>query len=119
MKYQDSARSAPILFLKTSARPESILWAVTRSTSNGATDTTPASMASNFSENSQNFKVKLTPDLSAVLKQAFGFSSFRPLQREIMEDSLKGRDVFALLPTGGGKSLCYQLPALIRTGLSP
>ncbi len=59
-----------------------------------------------------------TPDLSAVLKQAFGFSSFRPLQREIMEDSLTGRDVFALLPTGGGKSLCYQLPALIRTGLT-
>ncbi|MBI2095906.1 MAG: DNA helicase RecQ [Candidatus Omnitrophica bacterium] len=57
-------------------------------------------------------------NLSAVLKQSFGFDSFRPLQREIIEDSLAGRDVFALLPTGGGKSLCYQLPALVRPGLT-
>jgi len=56
--------------------------------------------------------------LQDLLKRAFGFDSFRPLQREIMEDSLAGRDVFALLPTGGGKSLCYQLPALIRPGLT-
>ncbi len=59
-----------------------------------------------------------TVDLEDLLKRSFGFDSFRPLQREIMEDSLAGRDVFALLPTGGGKSLCYQLPALIRAGLT-
>jgi len=59
-----------------------------------------------------------TIDLRDLLKRSFGFDSFRPLQREIMEDSLAGRDVFALLPTGGGKSLCYQLPALIRPGLT-
>ncbi len=52
------------------------------------------------------------------LKKFFGFSSFRPLQREIMSDSLAGKDVFAVLPTGGGKSLCFQLPALIRPGLT-
>src|SRR3989344_1144076 len=57
-------------------------------------------------------------DLPAILKLAFGFDSFRALQKEIIEDSLAGRDVFALLPTGGGKSLCYQLPALVRTGLT-
>ena len=57
-------------------------------------------------------------DLSGILKRIFGFDSFRPLQREIIEDSLAGRDVFALLPTGGGKSLCYQLPALVRPGLT-
>ena len=57
-------------------------------------------------------------DILALLKQAFGFSSFRPLQREIIEDALAGRDVFALLPTGGGKSLCFQLPALVRPGLT-
>ncbi|MFY9476814.1 MAG: RecQ family ATP-dependent DNA helicase, partial [Aquabacterium sp.] len=57
-------------------------------------------------------------DLLELLKKSFGFGSFRALQREIMEDSLKGRDVFALLPTGGGKSLCYQLPALVRPGLT-
>src|ERR1700733_14296606 len=53
-----------------------------------------------------------------LLKQYFGFTSFRPLQREIISDTLAGRDVFALLPTGGGKSLCFQLPALVRSGLT-
>jgi len=56
--------------------------------------------------------------LLAPLKQFFGFGSFRPLQEEIMRDSLAGRDVFAVLPTGGGKSLCFQLPALVRPGLT-
>jgi ATP-dependent DNA helicase RecQ len=53
-----------------------------------------------------------------LLKQYFGFTSFRPLQEEIIRDALAGRDVFALLPTGGGKSLCFQLPALVRPGLT-
>ncbi len=53
-----------------------------------------------------------------LLKRYFGFTSFRPLQREIIGDTLAGRDVFALLPTGGGKSLCFQLPALLRPGLT-
>ncbi len=57
-------------------------------------------------------------NLQDVLKRVFGFDTFRPFQRDIIEDSLAGRDVFALLPTGGGKSLCYQLPALIRPGLT-
>ncbi len=56
--------------------------------------------------------------LSQLLKSTFGYASFRPLQREIIEASLAGRDVFALLPTGGGKSLCFQLPALAREGLT-
>jgi len=56
--------------------------------------------------------------LLPLLKQYFGFSSFRPLQEEIIRDSLAGRDTFALLPTGGGKSLCFQLPALARDGLT-
>ncbi len=57
-------------------------------------------------------------DLLPLLKRTFGYSAFRPLQREIIEASLAGQDVFALLPTGGGKSLCFQLPALARPGLT-
>lgn len=56
--------------------------------------------------------------LLPLLKQSFGFDSFRPLQEEIIRSALAGRDVFALLPTGGGKSLCFQLPALVRQGLT-
>jgi ATP-dependent DNA helicase RecQ len=59
-----------------------------------------------------------TIDLHSLLKQFFGFTSFRPLQEEIICDVLAGRDVFAVLPTGGGKSLCFQLPALARPGLT-
>lgn len=59
------------------------------------------------------------PDLLDPLRLTFGYDSFRPLQREIIEAHLGGRDTFALLPTGGGKSLCFQLPAIVRkTGLT-
>lgn len=57
-------------------------------------------------------------DLLTTLKTTFGYSSFRPLQAEIIQATLAGRDVFALLPTGGGKSMCFQLPALHRPGLT-
>ncbi len=59
-----------------------------------------------------------TSELDLLLKRTFGYGSFRPLQREICEATLAGRDVFALLPTGGGKSLCFQIPALTRGGLT-
>ena len=58
------------------------------------------------------------PDIAGTLKTVFGYSSFRPKQRAIIEAGLDGRDVLAILPTGGGKSLCYQLPALMREGLT-
>jgi len=57
-------------------------------------------------------------ELRSALKRYFGFTSFRPLQEEIIRDALAGKDVFAVLPTGGGKSLCFQLPALVRPGLT-
>ncbi|MCH7617919.1 MAG: DEAD/DEAH box helicase, partial [Chloroflexi bacterium] len=56
--------------------------------------------------------------MNTALKRYFGFDSFRPLQEQIIGDCLAGRDVLALMPTGGGKSLCYQLPALVRPGLT-
>ena len=57
-------------------------------------------------------------DLLPALKRYFGFTSFRPLQEPIIREVLAGKDVFALLPTGGGKSLCFQLPAVIKPGLT-
>src|SRR3984957_3680186 len=53
-----------------------------------------------------------------ALKRTFGFDAFRPGQEAIVHDVLAGRDVLALMPTGGGKSLCYQLPALLQPGVS-
>ena len=59
-----------------------------------------------------------TAELDGLLKHHFGYDAFRPLQREIIDAVLAGRDTLALLPTGGGKSLCYQLPALAHDGLT-
>jgi ATP-dependent DNA helicase RecQ len=55
-------------------------------------------------------------NLLRALNHTFGYSSFRPHQKEIVEAILNGEDVFAVMPTGGGKSLCYQLPATLITG---
>ena len=52
-----------------------------------------------------------------TLKQYWGYNAFRPLQQDIVQAVLDGKDVLALLPTGGGKSICFQVPALIRSGL--
>src|SRR5262245_60234634 len=57
-------------------------------------------------------------DASALLHSVFGFSAFRPGQEEIVRAVLSGDDVLAVMPTGSGKSLCYQLPAVARPGLT-
>lgn len=57
-------------------------------------------------------------DRHALLARVFGFGGFRPGQEEIVAEVAAGRNVLAIMPTGGGKSLCYQLPALMRPGLT-
>ncbi|GHC60962.1 DNA helicase RecQ [Roseibacillus persicicus] len=60
--------------------------------------------------------VSASPDVREVLKRTFGFDDFRPHQAELVEGLVTGRDVFGVMPTGGGKSLCYQLPAVVAPG---
>src|SRR5690606_11597473 len=72
---------------------------------------------------SYHFRIYFLPrntmaDLRAQLQEFFGLDDFRPAQREVIEDVLAGRDVLCVMPTGAGKSLCYQLPAAVRGGLT-
>ncbi len=52
-----------------------------------------------------------------TLQRVFGHSEFRGLQEDVIAEVLAGRDAVAILPTGGGKSLCYQIPAMLRPGV--
>ncbi|HEY9849920.1 MAG TPA: DNA helicase RecQ [Leptolyngbyaceae cyanobacterium] len=58
------------------------------------------------------------PTLEKALKHHFGYDSFRPGQRQIVQEALQNRDLLIVMPTGGGKSLCFQLPALLKPGLT-
>jgi ATP-dependent DNA helicase RecQ len=58
------------------------------------------------------------PDPTTVLRRAFGYPAFRPGQEELVQAVISGRDALGVLPTGGGKSVCYQVPALIAEGLT-
>ncbi|HEY3368079.1 MAG TPA: RecQ family ATP-dependent DNA helicase [Symbiobacteriaceae bacterium] len=62
--------------------------------------------------------VRASGELEGVLQEHFGLEQFRPLQQEIISEVLAGRPAMAILPTGGGKSLCYQLPALVLPGVT-
>ncbi len=52
-----------------------------------------------------------------VLKSVFGYDKFRGQQKQIIEQLIAGQDALVLMPTGGGKSLCYQIPAMVRSGV--
>ena len=52
-----------------------------------------------------------------ILKSVYGYDEFRPLQWEIIQSVLNDKDVLALMPTGGGKSLCFQIPSLSNAGI--
>ncbi|HEY9294816.1 MAG TPA: RecQ family ATP-dependent DNA helicase, partial [Phormidium sp.] len=58
------------------------------------------------------------PSLEKALKHYFGYDSFRPGQKQIVEQALKNQDSLIVMPTGGGKSLCFQLPAMLKKGLT-
>jgi len=51
-----------------------------------------------------------------ILKNTFGYSAFRSVQKDVVEAILNGGDAFVLMPTGGGKSMCYQIPSIVRKG---
>jgi len=57
------------------------------------------------------------PEALAILQKYWQHNTFRSLQKEIIDSVLSGQDTFALMPTGGGKSICFQVPALIEEGI--
>lgn len=63
-------------------------------------------------------ETKVTQKCRETLKSVFGHEDYREGQEAIIEALLEGRDVLALLPTGAGKSLCFQLPALVKNGMA-
>ena len=59
---------------------------------------------------------EIAADAHALLRRFYGYDSFRPMQLDIITAAMQGRDTLVIMPTGGGKSMCYQMPALLAGG---
>src|SRR6476469_1456821 len=66
---------------------------------------------------SKKFVLLNMEDIQSILKKYWNYDTFRSLQEEIIQSVLDGKDTLALLPTGGGKSVCFQVPALVKPGI--
>ena len=81
-------------------------------------DSNQSSSSSSFAGRNQPRRTFTMQDALSTLRQVYSYGQFRPGQEDAIMAALQGRDVFAIMPTGGGKSLCYQLPALMEEGVS-
>src|SRR5258706_4948546 len=84
--------------------------------SRAATTSTSRAISPNRSRLNKHASAVAQPDARAILKEVFGYSAFRGPQADIVDHVAGGGDCLVLMPTGGGKSLCYQIPALLRAG---
>ena len=65
-----------------------------------------------------NFNSEQWANIHKTFEKIWGYKEFRPPQKEVINCLLEGRDALIIMPTGGGKSICFQLPALLKTGLT-